>query len=152
GRSNLPDSDDLIHGGPAQTAEITVKCRDGQVTLLDHRLDNGQASVPLNAPIKLEVSDWTVGKLYGRAADGREITLRVEPSATADAALDVAMVIDHSGSMKEQCSAGRRLTKHTAIVRGLQRIASGIGLTDSVELWEFDDEYDCVGSTKNGDS
>jgi hypothetical protein len=31
GRSGLPDSDDLTYGGPVQTAELTVQCRDGQV-------------------------------------------------------------------------------------------------------------------------
>jgi hypothetical protein len=48
GRSGLPDSDDLSYGGPVQTAELTVQCRDGQVILLGGRLDNGRAQVPLN--------------------------------------------------------------------------------------------------------
>jgi hypothetical protein len=34
GRSGLPDSDDLTNGGPVQTAELTVQCRDGQVNQL----------------------------------------------------------------------------------------------------------------------
>jgi len=31
GRSGLPDSDDLIHGGPLQYADLSVQCRDGRV-------------------------------------------------------------------------------------------------------------------------
>src|SRR5262245_35456091 len=59
GRSGLPDSDDLIHGGPFQSAHLTVQCRDGQVTLLGGRLDAGRAQVRLNATIDLEVSGWS---------------------------------------------------------------------------------------------
>jgi hypothetical protein len=33
GRPGLPDSDDLRHGGPVQTGELTIRCRDGQVRL-----------------------------------------------------------------------------------------------------------------------
>ncbi len=80
GRAGLPDSDDLTYGGPVQTAELTVQCRDGQVILLGGRLDKGRAQVPLNAPIDLEVNGWTMGDLRGRAADGREVVLRVEPT------------------------------------------------------------------------
>jgi hypothetical protein len=97
GRSGLPDSDDLTSGGPVQTAELTVQCRDGQVILLGGRLDNARAQVPLNAPIDLEVNSWTTGDLRGRAADGREVVLRVEPTSVGDADVDVAVLIDHSG-------------------------------------------------------
>ena len=85
GRSGLPDSDDLTYGGAVQTAELTVQCRDGQVILLGGRLDDGRSRVPLNAPIDLEVIGWTTGDLRGRAADGREVVLRVEPTSVGDA-------------------------------------------------------------------
>ena len=80
GRSGLPDSDDLRSGGPVQTAELTVRCRDGQVRLRGGRLDEGKSSVPLDAPIDLDVSGWTSADLRGRAADGREVVLRIEPT------------------------------------------------------------------------
>src|SRR5262249_8641952 len=59
------------------------------------------------------------------------------------------MVIDHSGSMGERCAGGRRPTKHNEIIRAFQGIASGIGLSDAVEVWEFSDSFNCVGSTKD---
>src|SRR6516162_8190036 len=55
GRSGLPDSDDLTYGGPVQTAELRVRCLNGEVTLRGGRLDDGRAQVTLNAPIDLEV-------------------------------------------------------------------------------------------------
>jgi hypothetical protein len=54
GRSGLPDSDDLTHGGPVQSAELTVQCRDGEVTLLGGRLNDGRAQVPLKLPSCVE--------------------------------------------------------------------------------------------------
>ena len=153
GCSGLQDSDDLAYGGPVQTAELTVQCRDGQVILLGGRLDNGRAQVPLNAPIDLEVNGWTTGDLRGRAADGREVILRVEPTSVGDADVDVAVLIDHSGSMGEICSAdNRNLTKHQAVLAGLLTIAARIKQSDVIDLWEFDDAHRHVGSARGGNS
>ena len=146
-------SDDLTYGGPLQTAELTVQCRDGQVILLGGRLDNGRAQVPLNAPIDLEVNGWTTGDLRGRAADGREVVLRVEPTSVGDADVNVAVLIDHSGSMGEICSAdNRNLTKHQAVLAGLLTIAARIKQSDVIDLWEFDDAHRHVGSARGGNS
>lgn len=104
GRSGLPDSDDLIHGGPSGQADLTVRCRDGQVRLSDGRLEDGHARVPLDAPIDLVVTGPARETLRGRAADGREVALTIRPCVGGDGALDVAFLIDHSGSMNEVCS------------------------------------------------
>jgi hypothetical protein len=152
GRSGLPDSDDLTCGAPVQTAELTVQCRDGRVTLRGGRLDDGARSrVPLDAPIDLEVNGWTSGDLRGRAADGREVVLRIEPTPVGDAKVDVAVMIDHSGSMGEICSVDdRSLTKHQAVVAGLQTMVVQISQSDVIDLWEFDDTHRHVGSAGGG--
>src|SRR5712671_4787939 len=152
GRSGLPDSDDLIHDGPNQIADLTVSCLDGQIELIDGRLENGAAKVPLNAPIDMVTSNWVPGDLCGRAADGRKVILRIEPSAVTDAALDLALLIDRSGSMNEQFSGRLNNTKHDEIVRGLQDIAKGIGRADIIDIWEFSDGFNHVGSTRNDQS
>jgi hypothetical protein len=149
GRSGLPDSDDLAYGGPVQTAELAAQCRDGEVTLLGSPLDGGRARVPLNAPIDLEVHGWTQGELRGRAADGREVVLRAEPAPFGDAGLNVAVLIDHSGSMGEICSLDdRSITKHQSVLAGLQTIATRIGQSDVIDLWEFDNTHHHVGSAR----
>jgi Vault protein inter-alpha-trypsin domain len=151
GRSGLPDSDDLTHGGPVQTAELTVRCRDGEVTLLGGRLDDGRARVPLNAPIDLEVKGWTPGELRGCATDGREVVLRLEPASFGDAYINAAVLIDHSGSMGEICSSDHRsMTKHQSVLAGLRTIAARIGHSDLIDLWEFDDAHHHVGSARSG--
>jgi hypothetical protein len=151
GRSTLPDSDDLVHGGQADMARLRVECHDGAVTLHGAVLTEGRADVPLNAPIDLAVAAWTPRDLSGRAADGRNILLRIEPAPSGDNALDVAILVDHSGSMNEPCSAdNRKVTKHRAVSLGLATIARCISGIDAIDLWEFDDALDHIGSTPNG--
>lgn len=148
GRSGLPDSDDLIHGGPSGQEDLTVRCRDGQVRLSDGRLEDGHARVPLDAPIDLVVTGPARETLRGRAADGREVALTIRPCVGGDGALDVAFLIDHSGSMNEVCSgASRGVTKHQAVIRGLRSLARRLRDEDGFDLWEFDNQLAHVGST-----
>jgi hypothetical protein len=148
GCSALPESDDLIHGGPVQTAALTVRCASGSVSLAHGRLENDRAEVPLNAPIDLVVADWMPRELTGRAAGGRAVTLRIDPQEAGEAALDLAILIDHSGSMNEACSRGGSFTKHQAVRSGLETIASKLRDDDAVALWEFDDALNPVGATR----
>jgi hypothetical protein len=147
GRSTLPDSDDLVHGGRADMGELKVECRDGSVTLHGGELRENRTTVPLDAPIDLTVSSWTPRALNGRAADGRAASLRVESAPVADCALDVAILVDHSGSMSERCSTEERDTKHGAVVHGLRAVADTVTTADAIDLWEFDDTLDHVGLT-----
>lgn len=146
GRSKLLDSDDLLSGGPMDTAELAVSCRDGEVRLAGRPLIEGRATVRLDAPIDLEVG-FVPSDLHGRAADGRDIVLRVEPSRASETALDIAAVIDHSGSMNESCAGGRGgPTKHQAVRAALRTVAARLGEADRIDLWEFESEPTHLGS------
>lgn len=148
GRSPLADSDDLLHGGRTGAAELAVSCSSGTVSLAGGSLVNGRASVPLNAPIDLAVSGWAPRELRGRAADGREVVLRIEPLGEADANLDIAVLVDRSGSMREVCAGdGSGIGKHEAVVRGLGIAAGALHGSDAVDLWEFDSGLEAVGPT-----
>lgn len=149
GRSALPDSDALVHGGPAQRATLQVRNTDGDIELIGGRLENGRAFVPLNAPIDLRIPAWTPRALTGWAADGREVTLRIDRPPTAEQAIDVAILVDRSGSMKDRCSAAADTTKHDAVVDGLGGIARRLGTADAVDLWEFDEVLGHVGATRD---
>jgi hypothetical protein len=152
GQSGLPDSDNLIHGGPVQDADLNVACADGMVKLKGSTLRDGHTRVPLNAPIDLEVTGWLPRILAGRAADGRTAALRIEPAPAGEAPLDVAILIDHSGSMGERCGTdGDRDTKHAVLVAGLRRAANSVGHSDSVDVWEFDDGTRHLGVARNSD-
>jgi hypothetical protein len=152
GRSPMPDSDDLIHGGPLQFARLSVECRDGEVRFRGASLVDGLAQAPLNAPIDIEVRGWTPKDLVGLAADGRPVVLRIEPMREIEAPLSAAVLVDHSGSMDEQCSANakRADSKHRAVIAGLKATARDLREADVIDLWEFDDAVRRIGSTSRG--
>src|SRR5215470_14368178 len=152
GRSGLPDSDDLAHGGTLPPADLAVECRGGSAALIGGALEGGRAKIALDAPIDLEVTGWTARDLIGRAADGRSVTLRIEPTAAGEAQLDVAIMVGHSGSMQEACAGnGPGLTKHQAAVGALAAIARAVDKPDMVDLWESDDALTFLGSTRAGE-
>ena len=148
GRSGLPDSDDLLLGGPVQTADVFVRCSNGVIDLRGAHLDGGHARVALNAPIDFMVTRAVDKELRGLAADGREVTLRITPHQGGDTALNVAVLVDHSGSMGSACSGqSGSITKHQAIVSGLKSMAQRLGEADIVDLWEFDTRLTHIGSS-----
>jgi len=150
GRSGLADSDELIHGGLLQAGTLTVDCRDGTATLLGSRLQDGQAAISLNAPVEIEVAGWTPRDLPGRAADGGSVTLRIAPHGGGEAALDLALIIDHSGSMNERLSGAHgAVSKHQAAVAALATAAQWFSAADIADLWEFDDNPGHIGSTRD---
>lgn len=150
GHSGLPDSDALIHGGPQQRGTLTVDCRDGVASLLGGQLKDRQAEIALNAPIDIDVAGWTARPLHGRCADGRSIALTIEPHAGGEAALDVALVLDHSGSMGERCSALQSgFTKHAAVQAAIEALAARAAPADVIDLWQFNNAVHHVGSTRN---
>ena len=122
GRSGLPDSDDLRSGGPAQAAALTVRCRDGQVRLRGGQLDDGSATVPLDAPIDLEVGGWTPADLRGRAADGREVCFASRRRA---------------GRCRARCRAADRSLRIDG--RGLLRRATAADQAPGDRRWAADD-------------
>jgi hypothetical protein len=151
GPSGLLESDDLVHAQADQVASLAVQCRDGTVTLRGGALENGRAQVPLDAPIDLEVAGWTPRDLRGRSADGRPVALRIEPAGGGEAALDVAVVVDHSGSMAERCTSLPGMTKHAALLLALDALSGRMRADDALDLWEFSDTCRHVGSV-DGDS
>lgn len=148
GPSGLADSDELVHGGPAAMAKLVVRCPDGVVEVRGQPLVDGRATIPLSAPIDLVVTQAVHRVVRGVAADGRDVSLHIQPCAASPAALTVAVLVDRSGSMAERCSdATGPITKHDAIIAGLGVLAGGLAAADSVDLWEFGDDLRHLGST-----
>lgn len=151
GRSSLPEADDLLHGGPTGVADLAVHCPSGVPSLAGGTLDTGRAQVALDRPIDLFVTDASQQTLHGKAADGREVVMSIKPQASADRALDVALLLDGSGSMGSASSSrGQGRTKHQAMVDGLLASAERLGEADAIDLWWFNDTLRHVGSTGSG--
>jgi hypothetical protein len=110
GRSPLLDSDDLAISDHEHRASLTIACDNGKATLLGASKPNeaGVFDVLLDAPIDIAVSGWQPQELKGRAADGRELRLRVSPIERSNANLDADVLLDRSGSMNESAMEVRK--------------------------------------------
>ncbi|WP_374450462.1 VIT domain-containing protein, partial [Stella sp.] len=140
GRSGLLEADAPLQGAPPQTATLSVRSDAAAIWLGTGTLADGMATVPMNQPIDLEFAGWPRRPLVARAADGRTVTLDVAPLDDGEADLNVALLVDHSSSMDAPAS-GRSgpLTKHQALVAGLQQLDAALRPSDRIELWEFSD-------------
>ncbi len=151
GRSPLSDADDLTGGGEPLIGALNVTCVDASVRLIGGFLENGKARVEMNRPIDLVVGQWRSRAHKSIAADGRSVSLLLEPAPSVAAALSVAVLVDHSGSMGDPVIAGPRTrSKYAVVVTALRALAKLLKGSDMIDLWEFDNSPRQIGST--GDS
>jgi hypothetical protein len=146
GRSPLAPSDDLVTGDRATTASIAVACENGTASLLrGPTLRDGRTVVALDAPIDIVVAGWTPKKLDGAAADGRAVILEIEPAAQATGALELDVLVDHSGSMDELAQADTDVirSKFQVVELALATIARS-----RLRLWEFNSDVRFVGEAR----
>jgi hypothetical protein len=152
GRSPLAPSDDLVTGDRATTASIAVACENGTPSLLrGPALRDGRTVVALDAPIDIAVAGWSPKKLDGAAADGRAVTLEIEPAARATGALELDVLVDHSGSMDELAQADTDVirSKFQVVELALATIArSELKPEDRLRLWEFNSDVRFVGEAR----
>src|SRR5262249_14152042 len=149
GRSPLAPSDDLVTADVVHEATIRVVCEDGVATIArSGATRDGGHTIRLDAPIDITVSGFAPGALEGIAADGRRVTLHIEPAPVADASLDIDLLFDRSGSMNERASSDRdrAATKYTVAKAGLvTAISEHFKPADRMRLWEFNEGVRCVG-------
>ncbi len=146
GRSLLPDADDIATGGPFQMATLAIAAENCSFRVLGHEVDNEAIQIPLNAPIDIEVKDWTPNDLQGIAADGRRVTVQAKPAPLAEASLRAVILVDRAGSMAQPCTFGSTLSKHGALISGLINAAQTLRRGDIIGLWEFSDRSNPVGT------
>lgn len=153
GQSDLPDSDDLVSYGPNHNVRLSVVCEDGLAKLVGGTLINGQAFVPLNAPIDLMAPLWKPRSMTGCTADGRRVEMTIKPLERIELAAHAAILVDHSGSMSSACtSEPGSMSKHEALKLGLSVAAEKFNRHDVIELFEFESSVSKVGiaSTSKG--
>jgi hypothetical protein len=156
-RSPLADSDDLLNDAALQEADLEVVCDSGAPGLIGGVLRNGRARVRLDAPIRILINGWQPHRIYGQAADGRWVTLDIEPAPAGFLPLDVAILVDRSGSMdspvaglavqRSDARCGHSRTKHQVLVAGMIEAAVLVSTADRVDLWQFDNDAEPVPGT-----
>jgi hypothetical protein len=146
GRSQLPDADDFATGGPFQTGTLTIMADGSSLRVRGRELGDEAIQIPLNAPIDIEVDDWTPADLQGIAADGRRVAVRTKPAPFAEASLSAVILVDRSGSMAEPCAIESTLSKHDALIAGLHHAAQTLRRGDIIGLWEFSNRANPVGT------
>lgn len=150
GASGLPDSDEIASGGTLLAGDVKLSCDSGTPKLFGGTLENGAARVWLDASIVVEIEGWTPRTLTGCAADGTPVSLAMKPAPNADANLDAAVLVDRSGSMAETCVSGARVTKHAAVLLGLDDAGRDLTEADRINLWEFSFGANDLGTARAG--
>jgi hypothetical protein len=156
GRSPLAPSDDLVADGRATTASIIIGCENGTASVLRAGAPSeGRYIVSLAGPIDIAISGWTPKKLEGIAADGRAVSVEIEPAPKARGELELDVIVDHSGSMEEDAAGGAEslLSKFALAQRALASIArTELKPQDRLRLWEFNDTVRFVGEATGADA
>lgn len=139
GASPLAPVDDLVTSANVRhEAGLTVTVDAGQVVLAG-RVVTGTQRITLDAAVEIVVQGGRFGVRQGVAADGRLMRVDLRPAAAGSGALDLAVLVDHSGSTGSQAAGPRGLTVWEAIRDGLRLELGRLRGADRIALWEFDD-------------
>ncbi|MCY3657872.1 MAG: VIT domain-containing protein [Caldilineaceae bacterium] len=145
--------DEPTHGGEAVPTSLSVTSDAGSVHVRGLGTTDGNTSgwagaVPADAPIDLEVSDWPQAVVAGWTAAHQSVTMNLQPAASGQANLDVAVLLDRSGSMASLCEGSglSDASTHAAAQQGLADLGEVLRSDDRLALWEFDTSCTPVGT------
>jgi len=110
GHSPLADGDDFSWGHYVPLADITVKSPGASVKIAGRAVGAETIQVRMNQPIDLAVGKWEPMPLISQAADGSRIELQFRPAEASSTALNLAIMVDHSGSMDDTLPRGENGT------------------------------------------
>ncbi len=137
GASPLAPVDDLVTSAHVRhEAGLTVIADVGQV-LLAGRVATGTQRITLDAAVEIVVQGGRFGVRQGVAADGRQVRVDLRPVAAGSGTLDLAVLVDHSGSTGSHAAGPRGLTVWEAIRDGLRLELGRLRGADRIALWEF---------------
>lgn len=148
GASPLLPADDLTTS-PAlrQHAALCVRCDAGIAVLgAGRRLELGETViVPLDAAIELRIEGGRFGTNSGTSADGRTVSLELAPLGIGAGPLDLAVLVDRSGSTAHPVPGRSGLTIWQSMRAGLRTALFGLSPGDRLSLWQFAETCDSLG-------
>ena len=151
GRSNLFECDELVHSDSPQAATINAAIDSGTLRVNGRPMVGVPEIISLNAPIDIVVEGWKPRELKGVAADGRQVSLKMTPAMAGERPLNMAVLVDCSGSMNEAWSNNASKTKYHVVRDALGGMRTAFTSRDHVELWDFQDDAVRVGATPEED-
>lgn len=145
GTSPLLPSDDLVTADVQQVAQFSVTVDAGRAVLEGRTLAPGETQeILLDRALELRIEGGGFGAQDGVAADGRRVRLTLAPVGAGEAALDLHVIVDRSGSTSSPVREGT-VSIWEAVRDGLAVELAALHGTDRVTLWQFDSECQLVG-------
>jgi hypothetical protein len=138
GASPFLPADDLVTDRTVRhEAELVLKASAGTVHLLSSWNDEARRTVSLDRPIHIIVPGMEFGVVTGHDGRGKPVTVTLKAHPSSSGRLDLAVLVDKSGSMDEGIGKRGR-TKFEAVRVGLLAALSGAQDRDQLAIWEFD--------------
>ena len=147
GQSPLADGDDFSWADEVPVADVAVRSSGVPVKIGGQLIGPDTLQVRMNRPIDLAVGEWQSRPLLSRAADGSGIELELHPAPVSSGNLNLAILLDHSGSMHDAVPQGENgtATVHGLVLSALKALSSQLVTDDFIDLWEFSDSARHVG-------
>lgn len=154
GTSPLLPSDDLVTAADVKhSAKLRVSLDQGRAVLPDGSILalNEDTEILMDRAVELRLEGAGFGKLIGQSADGLLVALNLEPLAGSDALLDLHVIVDRSGSTSTPVLRGD-IPVSQAMRDGLILEFARLGKQDKINLWQFDDQCQDLGTATGAGS
>ena len=154
GSSPLLPADDLMTSAAVKhVATLSIKTDAGQISLSDGSTlgVNEPIEVTLDKSIEVSLSKASFGKTIAMSATGHPVTLSVQPIKSSDNNLNMAVLVDRSGSMASAFPRSH-VTKWDAVREGLAYALKDLNPSDQIGMWQFDNECQFLGKESGGAS
>ena len=140
GTSPLLPSDSLsTQPGLKMPGLLSVTERSGKCMFVAGGYVESGMAIPMNESVELLFPDQKFGHVSGFDAWGRKVSINLKHSRNSDKRLDVAIMLDRSGSTSERVGQNGT-TIRLAIENAVRNVKRQLQDTDHVAIWEFDDE------------
>lgn len=149
GTSPLIAIDDLVTSSAARhVAALSVSVDSGRAVLHGQPLaPDATVEILLNRAVELRIEGGTFGQHCGKASDGRLVQVTLEPVVSGEAALDLHVIVDRSGSTGSRVRDGAE-SVWEAMRNGLSQELARLRVSDRITLWQFDNRCEELGSAQ----
>ena len=152
GASPLHPADDLV-SSPGIVHVASLVLASGRAELVGRGIilrEGSAVDLPLDSVIELRFDAVADGQNTAADAYGRAVRIDIQPVVESEGFLDLAVLVDRSGSTS--APASDVLTVHQAMAQGLAVTLSGVRGDDRFGLWQFDDDCEFLGAATGPES